>query len=249
VLTFAQISDLHLDGDEHSTARATRVLGHLNDLPGELDAILVTGDIADHGLVEEYRLAAKILDSRYPVLCCPGNHDARAAYRTGLLGVDAAQAGGEPINTVHRLPGAVFAMCDSTIPGEDDGLLADETIGWLDGVLRDSQDDVPAFVCFHHPPVLLHQPYLDSIRQFGEQRLAEVIAAHPQVVAVLCGHAHTAAASTFAGRPLLVSPGVVSTIVLPWERGELVDLRQPPGVAFHVLDDEHRLTTHYRVVV
>ena len=55
---------------------------------------------------------------------------------------------------------------------------------------------------------------------------------------MLTGHFHTAAASTFAGRPLLIAPGVVSTLRLPWEgEGPLVDLRQPPGVAFHVYDD------------
>jgi hypothetical protein len=64
----------------------------------------------------------------------------------------------------------------------------------------------------------------------------------------VCGHAHTPAASTFAGRPLLVAPGVVSTLRLPWEHGEVLDHSLPPAIAFHVLDDEWRLTTHYRLV-
>jgi hypothetical protein len=66
-------------------------------------------------------------------------------------------------------------------------------------------------------------------------------------VALLCGHAHTAAATTFAGLPLLVAPGVVSTSVLPFESDAIVDLEQPPMLAFHVLHDDRRLTTHYRV--
>ena len=46
-----------------------------------------------------------------------------------------------------------------------------------------------------------------------------------------------------------IAPGVVSTLRLPWEGdGPLVDLRQPPGVAFHVYDAAGQLTTHYRVV-
>jgi len=53
--------------------------------------------------------------------------------------------------------------------------------------------------------------------------------------------------TTFAGRPLLVAPGVVSTLRLPWEREELIDFGPPPGYAFHVLDDDGRITTHYRV--
>jgi hypothetical protein len=81
---------------------------------------------------------------------------------------------------------------------------------------------------------------------------AAVIADHARVVAVLCGHAHTAAATTLAGRPLLVAPGVMSTARLPWATsGELTwaimaDLDDAPMVAFHVLDDQRRLTTHFR---
>jgi hypothetical protein len=47
---------------------------------------------------------------------------------------------------------------------------------------------------------------------------------------------------------LLVAPGVVSTLRLPWEHGEVLDHGLPPAIAFHVLDDEWRLTTHYRLV-
>ena len=105
-----------------------------------------------------------------------------------------------------------------------------------------------ALICFHHPPVTLGMPYVDGIRQFGAERLAAVVERHPQVVALLCGHAHTAAVTTFAGRPLVAAPGVVSTSMLPFETDELLDLDQPPMIAFHLLDDDRRLTTHYRAV-
>jgi hypothetical protein len=68
------------------------------------------------------------------------------------------------------------------------------------------------------------------------------------VAAVLTGHAHTAAASTFAGRPLIVGPAVTWTLRMAWEGDAPADREQPPGLAYHVLDDDHRLTTHYRVV-
>ncbi|MFC6929784.1 metallophosphoesterase [Actinomadura yumaensis] len=204
--------------------------------------------MADHGAPEEYEQALKVLSSPYPVLTCPGNHDARGPYGRVLLG---RESGGDaaPVNTAHRIGGAVFALCDSTVPGEDRGFLADETLAWLDAVLA-AEPAAPAFVCFHHPPVPLHAPYVDPIRQFGEERLAAVIARHPQVAALLCGHAHTAAATSFAGRPLLVAPGVVSRLVFPWREGEgePVDYEAPPAVAFHVLHDDQRLVTHYRAL-
>ena len=42
----------------------------------------------------------------------------------------------------------------------------------------------------------LHTELADTIRLAGEDRLAAVISRRPQVVAILCGHAHTAAATT-----------------------------------------------------
>ncbi|MFJ7586915.1 hypothetical protein ACIQZO_05875 [Streptomyces sp. NPDC097617] len=50
-----------------------------------------------------------------------------------------------------------------------------------------------------------------------------------------------------------VAPGVVSPLGLPWEApagsSEHVHLDEPPAVALHVIGDDGRLTTHYRVVV
>jgi 3',5'-cyclic-AMP phosphodiesterase len=53
-------------------------------------------------------------------------------------------------------------------------------------------------------------------------------------------------ASTFAGRPLLVAPGVVSTSVLPFENSTPVDFGLPPAIAFHMLAGDRGLTTHFR---
>jgi Icc protein len=246
VIVIAHVSDTHIDGSPHNSDRAARVFNYLNSLTHPIDVVLVTGDIADNGMAAEYEQANKLFVLPYPVLVCPGNHDVRAAFREVLLG-DTRDAA--PINRVHRLAGAVFALCDSTIPGRDDGFLADETITWLDGVLADTPTGTPAFICFHHPPLALGMPFIDAIRQSGEERLAEVISRRTGVIAILCGHAHAAAATTFAGLPVLVAPGVVSTLVLPWEPGDVVDYRLPPAIAFHILDDNRRLTTHYRFIV
>jgi 3',5'-cyclic-AMP phosphodiesterase len=240
----AHVSDTHIDSGERSVARTERVLRFLAGLPTRVDVVLVTGDVADHGAESEYERMRGLVDLPSPVLFCPGNHDVREAFRKVLLGVE---PDGAPVNRAHRVGGALFAMCDSSIPGRDDGVLTDQTLDWLDAELSASTD-LPAFVCFHHPPLVLGAPYVDGIRQFSEDRLASLVARHPQIVALLCGHAHTPAATTFAGLPLLVAPGVVSTSLLPFESDAIVDLDLPPMLAFHILHEDRRLTTHYRVV-
>ncbi|MER7827314.1 metallophosphoesterase [Streptomyces sp. NPDC096097] len=250
MIVIAHLSDVHLDGDRRAADRTRAVMEYLDSLPHDLDAVLVSGDIADHATDTEYEEAAKLLRSRHPLVVCPGNHDERAAFRRGLLGE--ASPSTEPVDQVLRGQGFVLAVCDSSVPGEHHGHLEESTLVWLDGVLTGTAPEIPVLVAFHHPPVSLHTPYVDEIRQFGEERLAALAERHPHLTAFLCGHAHTAAATTFAGRPVLVAPGVVSTLRLPWEprtgADEHVHLDEPPAVAFHVIGDDGRLTTHYRVV-
>ncbi|MFK8912464.1 metallophosphoesterase [Streptomyces sp. YS-3] len=276
-MLLAQISDLHLDGGARAAERAARVVTYINAMHRRPDAVLVTGDIADHGTAAEYAEAAELLARiEAPVLTCPGNHDDRAAYRKGLLDLPGGPGGTTqdpyaPVNRSHRVGGYAILMCDSTIPGEDGGVLEDTTLEWIARTL-DGLGDTPALLAFHHPPTVIHHEYLDSINLGNADRLAELLAAHAHkhaqkhahtatapasppvtagtaVAAVLVGHAHTSGATTFAGLPLLVAPGVTSTLRMPWEAGEgLVNIVSPPGVAFHFLDEDRRIMTHFRVV-
>ncbi|MEE6260219.1 phosphodiesterase [Plantactinospora sonchi] len=254
MLLLAQISDLHLDGTERATARARRVTDHLRALPTPVDALLVTGDIADHGDPAEYEEAAALLDLPFPVLTCPGNHDERTAYRKVLLGEpdpgpgSGGAAGTGPVNRLHVVGDTAILMCDSTIPGRDEGLLDAETVSWL-GRTLDEVGEMPALVAFHQPPVTLHHPLPDQHQLRNQDEFAALLADRPNVVAVLTGHAHTAASTWFAGRPLVVGPAVTWTLRMPWEGERVADRDAPPALAYHVLDDTGRLTTHFRVLV
>src|SRR3954470_24251816 len=216
MVLIAHVSDIHVDAGERSAARAGRVFRYLAGLPSPPDAVIVTGDIADHGAEAEYERVRGLVKLTSPVLWCLGNHDDRVPYRKALLG---EVANGKPVDRAYEISGILILMVDSSIPGQDDGLLADDTLAWLEATLA-GRPELPALICFHHPPVTLGLPFVDRIRQFGAERLAAVVERHPQVVALLCGHAHTAAATTFAGRPLIVAPGVVSTSMLPFETDE-----------------------------
>ena len=245
MLTLAHVSDIHIDDSSRSIDRTRAVMRHLNGLPGPLDAVIVTGDIADNGRTEEYETARELLTSRHPMVICPGNHDVRQAFRKVLLGQD----GDGPVNQVLRLDGLTIALCDSSVPGRPEGFLEEETIAWLENVLAESPD-TPALVGMHHPPVTLGIPYVDEIRLRNPERLEEVLRRHPQVAAVLTGHAHTPASTTFAGLPLFVAPGVISTLMLTSELASPrpLDFDLPPQIAMHVFEDG-RLTTHVRPIV
>ncbi|MDF5756103.1 metallophosphoesterase [Spongiactinospora sp. TRM90649] len=250
MLTLAHVSDIHIGGSEESVQRAEAVVRHLAALPGSVDAVVVTGDIADHGAAEEYEIARDLLKPLpYPMIVCPGNHDARPEFRKVLLGEETA-AEGLPVNQVLRLPDATIALCDSSIPGRPEGYLDDATLTWLDDILETS--DTPVFVGMHHPPVPLGIPYVDEIALREPERLARLLLRRNRsVAALLVGHAHTAASANFAGLPVRVAPGVISTALLPTETNLRVPLSYdlPPAYSLHVFEpDGGRLITHSRPV-
>ncbi|MBV2366765.1 metallophosphoesterase [Streptomonospora nanhaiensis] len=252
MFTLAHISDLHVDGGPRARERVGRVMAYLDAFAGTLDAVVATGDLTDHGTPEELEEARALLSGRLPVLTCPGNHDVpkegRAPYRRVLLGGAPQPHNVEaPLNTVHRTGRGTVVLVDGTLPGEGGGRLAPETLEWLEAVLAESAG-VPVVLALHHPPVPLHMPAVDGIGLANAADLAAVLERHPQVAALLCGHAHTPAATLFAGRPLLAAPATVWTAPLPWEDAERVYAAHPPMVAFHVVGDDGRVTSHFRVV-
>lgn len=250
MVVIAHLSDTHFGGRPSAEDRARRVLDHVAVMEPPVDVVLVTGDIADHGLVEEYEVAEKVLGSwpgPAPMLVCPGNHDVREPYAAwrGL-------AADRPCNTAHRVAGHLFLMLDSLVsapPGEriDHGELSPETLAWLDGQLTSRAPGEPAFVCLHHPTVPIHLGLMDPIRLREADRLAEVLGRHDDVLAVLTGHAHTACATTFAGLPMLIPGGVATTVTMDAEDLPPITDDLGPGFAVHVVD-EGRIVTHWRTL-
>ncbi|EFL18934.1 metallophosphoesterase, partial [Streptomyces sp. C] len=140
MIVIAQLSDVHLDGGPRAAERTRAVLDYLDGLPYDLAAVLVSGDVADHGTADEYEEARKLLTSRHPLVVCPGNHDERLAFRRGLLGEEEPSAA--PVDQVLRGEGFVLAVCDSSVPGEHHGYLEDSTLEWLDGILTATPQEV-----------------------------------------------------------------------------------------------------------
>lgn len=259
LLTIAHLSDTHFGGKTSAPGRTHRILDYLATMNPSVDVVLVTGDITDHGLAEEYAEAAAVLDAwagPAPMLILPGNHDVRAAYADWRsLAEDQRFSGGRPLHQVHRVAGSVFVMLDSMVPappGEriDHGELDAESLRWLDEVLAQRLSGEPAYICLHHPPVAIHQATMDTIRLRPDdaEALSHVLARHEGVRAILCGHAHTACATTFHGLPVLVGGGAASTVTLDAEDLPFITGVLPPSFALHLVDPSGHLVTHWRTV-
>ena len=161
--TFAQLTDLHLrppgvltlgnvDADGFVTAAIDRVVA---DHP-EVDAVLVTGDIADLGEEDAYARATMLL-SRFcaPVIAMPGNHDRTGALREAFSAfpgfADAPLAG--KACTSHLIDGVTVIALDTSVDRVEEGIhhgeLGAEQLAWLDETLKACG---PALIAMHHPP-------------------------------------------------------------------------------------------------
>ncbi|WP_460858746.1 metallophosphoesterase [Nocardiopsis coralliicola] len=206
----------------------------------------------------------------------PGNHDDRAAFRAGLAAAcsgtaplsperaqrapaagrpgeedGAAPAGSPPLAGVLDVPGdpgAAVVLADVSVPGKPWGAFTAESLERLDADLSAARPGAYLAVALHHHPVDLGIAYVDEIRLRGEERFAAVLDRHPRVAAVLCGHAHTPAATRFAGLPLLAAPSVAPPIRMEREPAwspEGLDA-PPPMLALHGIAFDGRVTTHVR---
>jgi 3',5'-cyclic-AMP phosphodiesterase len=247
MFVIAHVSDTHVgNAVQDPAARMAAVMDHLLAVSPRPDVLVVTGDVADHGLPDEYA-EARVWVERWegPVAVCPGNHDVRTAFVEGL-GVGA--------RSVLEAEGFRFVMLDSLIDAVegvrvDEGRLGDPQLAWLDEQLGAS--DAATFVCLHHPPTTIGLGLMDPIRLVDGDALAAVLGRHPHVVATLVGHAHTMGTTSFAGRPLLIGGGVVSTVSMDAEPVDTLWYHAPPSFALHLVDDSAsppRITTHWRAL-
>jgi Icc protein len=242
----AHLSDPHLDGSEEARSRLRKITSYVR--ASSVDVVLVSGDLADHGLEAEYAELAGELAFDVPVLVLPGNHDVSAPLRAGLASLVDSKGDGHPVHQSRDVGIARFVLVDSTVPGAGHGLLSKDSLVWLDGVLREPFDG-PVFVAMHHPPLALHHPVMDQWKLEEQDALADVLTGK-DITAILTGHVHNAIVTSFAGHPVLGAPGIRSTIPLPFEpptgNGTIVDAQAHPGLALHLHTPGEPLQTIYR---
>jgi Icc protein len=234
----AQITDIHIGGSENGVdpvPRLEAVVEAIRALPNQVDAVLVSGDLTHDGGPEEFRVARELLERlETPLHVLPGNHDGRALVREAF---DLPGAGGEPVNYSVDVGELRLVVFDSVVPGQDCGRYDSPWLQWLDSELG-VQPDRPTLLAMHHPPLATAVREWDGINLEPGQRqvLAEVVARHPQLRAIVGGHLHRTAASALAGCPVISAPSTYLQ-VRPDFHTEGIDWVDPPGFALHALLD------------
>jgi Icc protein len=234
----AQLSDLHIGGNENGIDPVPcleAVVEAVRSLPNEPDAVLVSGDLTHDGGEREFQIARELLERLgIPLHVLPGNHDDRALLREAF---ELPGEGAEPVNYSVDVGGLRLVAFDSNVPGQDPGRYGSEQLHWLDTALA-AQPDRPTLLAMHHPPLATGVREWDEINLEPGQReaLAEVVAQHPQLRAIVGGHLHRTAASSLAGCPVVSVPSTYQQARPDFER-EGVEFVPSPGFAIHILLD------------
>ncbi|WP_333824986.1 phosphodiesterase [Pinisolibacter sp.] len=243
-MILAHLTDLHIRPTGLPAYRVAetnklfaRAIDALLALEPRPDAVVITGDLTDCGLVEEYEvLAAQLARLPMPVHLVLGNHDRREAFHAvfgeaegaapGFTGFDVAVAGVRVIGI------------DTVVPGASFGMLCDARLDDLEARLA-ARPEVPTLVAMHHPPAACGIGHMDRIALMdGAERLAEIIARHPNVERMLAGHHHRPIQSRFAGTILQVAPSVAHQVVLDLSQyGPPAFVMEPAAYLVHALVD------------
>jgi 3',5'-cyclic AMP phosphodiesterase CpdA len=211
--TFVHLSDLHI-GPPGQPQYGTDTAQNLRDVAARIAemrldpaAIVLSGDLANHGEPEAYEHLRGIMAESFeplgaPVLMNLGNHDLRAPFRQVFHGIETHE--GEHWYYSQDCSGIRFIMLDSKIPDRVYGELGRQQLDWLDAELQQPAA-VGHVVVLHHPsiPRGVHRP--DDYLLLDRADFAEVIQRH-QVLGILCGHSHVATAAVFAGTLHLAAP-------------------------------------------
>ncbi len=254
-MIFAQITDTHIRmpgrlayGKVDTGAALERCVDHLNALAPRPECVLVTGDLADFGRHEEYAHFVTLMDRLdIPYYVVPGNHDDRDALRRMLKAASYLPGTGRLNYAIDGFPLRFLAL-DTLVPGQPHGEVGAEGLEWLDHQLS-LERGKPTIVFMHHPPFLTGITHMDAQNCRDADAAIAVLARHPQVRALLCGHVHRFVATREAEMEMLICPGTSHAVALDLAPdGPSRFSMDPPGCLLHAWTSESRLVSHISFV-
>lgn len=210
----AHLSDPHLlahggllAGRIDTEAQLRKALARVEGSGERIDALVISGDLADSGDVAAYALLRDIVDPVVERLGCAlvltgGNHDERGPMNRALRGVDSDA----PADSVTDVRGLRVIALDSAVPGYHHGGFSDDQYAWLTRELATPAENGTILV-IHHAPITYRSPVMQLL-DFDEVERLRAVIEDSDVRAVLSGHLHVTSFGTLGRVPVFVAGGV-----------------------------------------
>jgi 3',5'-cyclic-AMP phosphodiesterase len=252
------MTDLHIKAGRRRAYGVVDTAGYLDRAVNQLiklkplpDALLLTGDLADHGQPQDYALLREILqpwlDLQRPTHVVMGNHDERSALQAAFANELSLPDERSFIQYAIDLAADLrLLVLDTVNAGEGGGSLCVSRLKWLEQQLRD--DHRPTILAMHHPPF---QSGIDHMDQVGLSKLDDfvgVVARYPQIERILCGHLHRSISVRIGSTLAMTAPSTAHQVALDF-RASTPDyfVMEPPGFLLHLWRSGH-LISHSCVI-
>ena len=251
-MLIAQISDTHIAGwDEKAYGIAptadnlTLCVKNINQLIPKPDLVLVTGDISNTGLAEEFKQASNLLKKLgIPYYVIPGNHDDRSTLISTFDSQHCPSDSQEFINYVLDDFEVRLIAMDSTTPGEAGGELCEERLAWLDERLNEDKNK-PTIIFMHHPPVKVGVIEADIDGFIGVDKLGKIIQKYSNIERIICGHVHLQSHTLWHNTVVTTAPSVGMELVLDLTmKNPSQFVLEPPSYLLHYWTPDKNLVTH-----
>ncbi len=268
-ICIVQISDTHvcvpgclLKNNFDSNYALERAIEIINSEDYSIDCLLITGDLVEEGLEDEYAQLKKILNRlnrKIPVLFCLGNHDDVDAFsrvfldrfpqivnKSSMVNIDCldTEVG---LNYCIDFQMSKLIVLDSSIKGEAWGKISSESLEWLEKILSESVTDTN-ILALHHPPVRCFSEVMDKIILKNPDELEELLLFHKNVQLIICGHVHRSIFTSFAGSRIVFCPSAVFQYPIFMEKGKSVPTGEQPGFHVHKFKKKFGWSTHLRLI-
>lgn len=255
-LLIAQLTDIHIGFDpdaspeELNVTRFRAVLDRLQSAPHDLDLLVLSGDLTDHGDRDSFRKIVEMLAAiDCPLLPLVGNHDTREET---LRAFPDTPCTGKFLQYVVEQDGLRIVCLDTFETGRHGGAFCEDRRNWLRARLEEG-GETPCVIFMHHPPIASGIDWMDpSPDEQWIANFADAIAGYERSIrAIHCGHLHRRVTACFRGIPLGITPSVAPLVALdlrPIDEN-VADNRalittEPASYALHYWDGAD-LVTHY----
>ena len=259
-MLIAQITDLHVvendrlcQGRVATNAQLQEAVAHINRLEPRPDVVLATGDLTDHGTVEEYKALREILAPlRPPVYLIPGNHDHRDVFLAAFTDHAYLPRPGAPFAhyVIDQYQVRLIGL-DTTMPGQHHGVLCAERLAWLDATLQ-AAPHRPTLLFMHHPPFRTGIRWVDAIGLHGGRKMEAIVARHAQVEWVVCGHIHRPIQVAWGGTMACTAPSTshaqVALALTERQGFDFAYVLEPRAIQLYVRDPGYGFLAHISYV-
>ena len=215
-----QLSDLHLVSPGKLTSKVLDTNAILEetineilskkDYFGQIDGLVVTGDISDDGSMESYLSAyEKLSKLNVPILVIPGNHDSRDPMRKVFHENVQFSKNSSQFDWVFKFDETLIIGLDTLVEGENFGFLEEKSLDFLSHQLsNNSGSDLVLLI--HHPPIKTGIYFMDQIGLTNSSDLSECLKATNRPIKILCGHVHGVYHGLLGIHPVVSAPSICS---------------------------------------